>query len=332
MKRLGYALLFTLFASQAHSQSCCSGGSGSPIAGGTSQGVLYKGQAEAGMNFQYIYTDVFLTGCKRADDLLDNYKSQYLYSRLAYGVSDKLTLSLESGYYINRQQVSLNQADTVHGSGFGDVIVFPRYSIYSKNTEKTRDEITLGLGWKIPVGKYLDSSVAFRNPATGFTLYTPKPPAVMPTTGSNDFIFYGFAYRGYPEIKCRLFTTFLYVKKGWNPLGQKFGDYASLSVFGGKTLRKGIGLLLEVKGEHIGKMDYVKDIDMLAKYNLDVNSTGSRKLLLTPQISYTRKDFSTFVSTEIPLYQYVNGTAIASKYLATAGVSYRFYPVKKGKL
>lgn len=321
--RLILIFLLSFLSRVSMAQSCCSGGSGSPIAGGTSQGVLDDRQAEVSINFQYTNSKKFLTGDKESKNFLDNFNSKYLYSRFAYGVSSKLTLSLETGYYFNKTQIGLNKRDTLSNSGFGDFIIFPRYSVYTHNTEATRTEVTLGLGLKLPIGKYLDSSVVYTN-AQGKDFYTPMPPAVMPTTGSNDFIFYGFGYRGYPVKKFRVFANLLYVRKGWNQLGQKFGDYASIGLFAGKTFRRKFGVTLQLKGEWIDRMDYDKKVDMLATYNLDVTATGGKRLLFVPQLSYSYKTLSAFILSEIPLYQYVNGTGIASQYLFTLGLSYRF--------
>ncbi|MCW3123351.1 MAG: hypothetical protein JWQ38_2843 [Flavipsychrobacter sp.] len=226
-----------------------------------------------------------MTGDKPAMNFLDNYNSQYIYTRFAYGVTEKLTMSVESGYFTHRSQVAINKRDTVSANGIADLILFPRYNIYTHNTEKTRNEITIGLGYKFPLGKYHDSSVVYTDPTTGKQYYTPKPPAVLPTTGSNDFIFYGFGYRGYPSRNFRLFTSLLYVRKGWNPLGQKFGDYASIGLFAGKTFFKKLGVTLQVKGEQVGKMKANDRIDMLAIYNLDITSTGGTRLLVVPQLA-----------------------------------------------
>lgn len=313
-----------LFINTSFGQSCCSGGSGSPIAGGTSQGVLQDRQTEIGMSFQYINSNRFYTGDKPSTNFLDNYNSKYLYTRLAYGVTEKLTMSIESGYYFNKTQIGLNKRDTINSSGFGDLILFPRYTIYNRNTEDTRTEVTMGLGWKIPIGKHLDSIIVYTNPTTGKESFTPKPPAVMTTTGSNDFIFYGFVYRGYPSKKISFFTSLLYVRKGWNSLGQKFGDYSSISLFASKTVLRRVGVTMQVKAEWIQTMDYDKNVDMLALYNLDVNSTGGRTFYLVPQLSYAYRSLSLYALTEIPLYQYVNGTAIATQQVFTIGLSYRF--------
>ena len=167
--------------------------------------------------------------------------------------------------------------------------------------------------------------MVYTNPTTGKKYYTTSPPTVQPTNGSNDFIFYGFLYRGYPEKKFRIFTNLIYIKKGWNPLGQKFGDYASIGLYAGQTFFKKLGVTLQVKGEWVGKMQYDKNVDMLAFYNIDVTSTGGRKVFIVPQLSFTHKDFTLYALSEFPVYQYVNGTQVGSQFQATVGISYRFF-------
>ena len=329
MRVLTLVLVSILVSADALAQGCCSGGSGSPVAGGTSQGVLAYRQVELGTSFQYIYSNKFLTGDKPAQDFLHSYNTKYLYGRLGYGVTDHFSMSVEAGYFFNKTQVSLNQKTTDESKGISDIIIFPRYKVYEHNTEKTRDEITVGLGYKIPVGKYLDSTVVYTDP-TGKNLFTPRPPAVMATTGSSDLIFYGFAFRGYPEKRFKIFTNAIYIRKGWNPLGEKFGDYASVGLFANKTIRRSLSFTLQLKGEWIGTFSADKNADeMLAKYNIDVNSFGSKKIAVAPQVGYGYKSFSIYVLSEFLLYQYVNGTAIASKYMVTCGLSYRFLAVKR---
>ena len=323
---------------RVYAQGCCSGGSGSPIAGGTSQGVLLDRQIEISTNYQYINSKKFLSGTKDTSNFLDNYNSQYFYTRFAYGLTKNLTMSLESGYYLNRSQVGLHHSYVQQCSGIGDLILFPRYDVYNHNTEKTRNEITLGLGLKLPLGKYLDSFVTYTDPHSKRSYYAPMAPAVMPSTGSNDFIFYGFGYRGYPSHNFRIFTSLLYVKKGWNALGEKFGDYSSIGIFAGKTFFRKLGITFQLKGEWVETMKTDKNVDLTIKYfninymkdyyGLDVNSTGGKKILFVPQVNYSYKSLSVYALSEFPLYQYVNGTAIASQYLFTIGIAYRFMTVK----
>ena len=124
---------FTLiFSTSVFSQGCCSGGAGSPIAGGAAAGVLQENQMEISINYQYNKSNRFLSGNRDITPLFSNLSSDYLFFRVDYGLSKKLTLSVASGYFLSKSLIEKDNADTVVSSGLGDLIVFPRYSIYNK--------------------------------------------------------------------------------------------------------------------------------------------------------------------------------------------------------
>jgi hypothetical protein len=108
-------------------------------------------------------------------------------------------------------------------------------------------------------------------------------------------------------------------------LGQKFGDYSSLGLFASQTVLKKVVVTLQLRGEYVSKMKYDKNVDMLALYNIDVYSTGSRKVFLAPQVSYSAGNFIFYAMYEAPLYQYLNGTQVGSQHQLTSGISYRFF-------
>jgi hypothetical protein len=324
MRYIGLFFSFLLFATtHAFSQGCCSGGSASPIAGGTSQGVLNLKQLELSASYQYFSSNKFFEGDKKSVKLFDNLSSNYIYTRIAYGVLKNLTMSVETGYFIDKTLVGLNNSSTVKSSGIGDLILFPRYQIFNHKSESVISELNIGLGYKIPIGSHNDSSVIYTDPS-GKKYYTISPPTVQPTNGSQDFIFYLFYFRSYPKSNFRLFANGLYIRKGWNSLGQKFGDYASVGLFGSKTIFKKLGLTLQLKGEWIDKMQHDKNIDMLALYNVDVKSTGGKKISVVPQLNYSYKNLTLFALTDIPIYQYLNGNQVGANLQITAGLSYRF--------
>ena len=320
--------LVALFNNYSFSQSCCSGSSSCPIAGGASQGVLAEKQVEVNTNYQYIFSDKFLNGDTADANFLDLYKSRYNYLRLAYGVTEKLTLSLESGYYFNKTQVGLNKRDTISSSGIGDLILFPRYNVYHHQGSNGNFDATIGLGLKIPIGDYNDSLKQVE-PFSGTTYYLRKPPAIQPSSGAQDFIFYAMIFKGFTKAKFRIFSNFIFIKKGWNPLGEKAGNYSSAGLFFSKSVLKNLGVIMEVKGEHTNKLKLNNDLFLMGFYNYDVNATGGNKLFIVPQINYSYKSLSLFANGEFPLYQNLNGTQIASKYLFTVGLSYKFFPFKK---
>ncbi len=313
--------------SSFYSQGCCSGGAGSPIAGGAATGVLQENQMEISGNYQYVQSNKFYTENRDTAELFDNLNSKYLFLRADYGLSERLTLSIAAGYFLKKSLVELGQSDTISSKGLGDLIIFPRFDIYNKTKDKKRTEITLGIGLKLPLGSHSDSNLVFSHPVAG-DFYTISPPTVQSTNGSYDMMFYSFFFRSYTKKKLRLFANTLYVKKSFNSLGEKFGDYASIGLFASKTFFRKIGVTGQIKGEWIGEMKAAKNIDLLASYNIDQISTGSRKVFFVPQISYIQKSLIFYLTSEIPLYQYVGGTQIGSQYQITAGFNYRFFTKK----
>ncbi len=309
---------FELFA------QCCAGGSGSPIAGGASQGVLLEHQVDINSNFQHISTTKFLTGsslAKNPENFFKSYKSNYIYNRLGYGITKNFTMYVETGYFINKTELGFEPERTYKSKGIGDLILFPRYDIINKTKKNKRTELTLGLGFKIPLGKYNDS--VSREVFGQEDIYITKPLSVQPTSGAHDIIFYSFFLKDLSNFK--VFANALYIQKGWNPLGEKQGDFYTIGLFASKTFFKNLGVTLQVRGEIINKMKLNKNILLYAYPNYDPFATGSKKVFFVPQLSYSfQRKITVFASTEIPIYQYVTNTQIASQYQATFGVSYRF--------
>ncbi len=317
------------FSRLVFSQGCCSGGSASPIAGGTSQGVLNDKQLEIASNFQHLNSNRFFAKDHDTVSLFNNLSSNYLYFRLAYGLTTKLTMSLETGYYLHRTMIGLQNADTIQTSGIADLIIFPRYQAYYHCTDKKKTEFTVGLGYKIPLGSHDDSTVFYQDPVSGKQYFQTAPPTVQLTNGANDFIFYSFFFNSFLKKNFRVFANSIYVHKGWNSLGQKFGDYGSVSLFFGKTFFKRLGVTAQIKGEWVGKMKTDKLVDMVAYYNVYPASTGNRKVFIAPQISYNYKDLTFYALSEIPIYQYLNGSQVGSQFQFTTGISYKFDLKKK---
>ena len=79
-----------------YSQGCCSGGAGNPIAGGAATGVLQKNQVDTALIYQHAESNKFYTGDSYADPLYNKFHSNYLFFRVDYGLSEKLTLSVAS--------------------------------------------------------------------------------------------------------------------------------------------------------------------------------------------------------------------------------------------
>ena len=325
--RLLIISLFTLiFNTSVFSQGCCSGGAGSPIAGGAATGVLQENQMEISINYQFNQSNKFFNEHKEATPPFNNLSSDYLFFRTDYGVSKKFTLSLASGYFLDKSKIGKDNSDTISSNGVGDLIILPRYSIYNKTANFKRTAVVIGLGLKIPLGSHNDSTLTFS--AYGIDNYQMNPPMLQVTNGSNDFMFTSYFFREYQKSKLRLFISSLYVKKGYNSLGIKYGDYTSVGFFASKTFFYRWGITGQIKAEKIGQIQSADNIDVEAFYAIIPESTGSKKWFFIPQLSYSQNGITVFATSEIPLYQYLNGTQIGSQNQFTVGVNYRFLTKK----
>jgi hypothetical protein len=328
MKLVLTSLFLLTFNTYSFSQGCCSGGSSSPIAGGAATGVLQENQMEVSVNYQFNQSNKFYFLDQETDALFENLRSDYLFFRTDYGLSKRLTLSIASGYFLDKSLIETNNSDIKSSKGLGDLIIFPRFSVYNKDENFRRTEIAIGLGLKTPLGTHNDSTLVISNEWVG-DVYSLNPPTVQTTNGSNDFLFYSFFFRDYQKQKLRVFITSLFVKKGYNSLGMKFGDYSSLGVFASKTVYRRWGITGQLKAENIGEMQSAENINLLSLYNIDKQSTGSKKLLFVPQISYSQNGITVFATSDIPLYQYLNGTQVGSQNQFTVGINYRFLTKKR---
>ena len=322
--RLLIISLFTLILNTTvFSQGCCSGGAGSPIAGGAATGVLQENQMELSINYQFNRSNKFFNEHKEATPTFNNLSSDYLFFRVDYGLSKKFTLSVASGYFLDKSKIGKDNSDTISSNGVGDLIIFPRYSIYNKTANFKRTAVVIGLGLKIPLGSHNDTT---NLGSYGIDNYQMNPPMLQTTNGSNDLMFNSFFFREYQKSKLRLFISSLYVKKGYNSLGIKYGDYTSVGFFASKTFFYRWGVTAQLKAEKIDQIkvaNKVSEVDLI-NYSITPESTGSKKWFFIPQLSYSKNGLTVYATSEIPIYQYLNGTQVGSQNQFTVGVNYRF--------
>ena len=323
----GIVLIQTGFANA----QCCAGGSGCTVAGGTSAGVLQERQVELNTNVQFIFADKFYKkDVVDTNRTFDSFESQYQYFRLAYGVSKNLTMSLEGGYFFKKKETGLygDPVSTYDSKGIGDLIIFPRYDVLNHSGSKTKTEVMFGLGYKIPLGSYNDSTGNVE-PFSGTTYYVTKPLSVQLSSGAQDIIFYTFLFHGFTKQNFRIFANAMYVKKGWNPNGEKLGDFASVALFAGKSFFNHLGVTLQARYEWVDQMKINESVLLFGKpSNYFPEGTGYKKVFITPQVSYTQGNISVYVSSDFPIYQYLNTsdfyTQVGSRHQTTVGISYKF--------
>lgn len=288
---------------------------------------------ELSSNFQFIQTNSFYKKDKPAafsERTFDAFASTYQYFKIGYGVTQNFTISLETGYYIEKKETGLaeNPLTTYSSRGFGDLLIFPKYNVFNRQIENYHDEITLGLGYKIPLGAYNDST-GNAEPFSGQTFYVTNPTSVQLSSGAQDIVFYSLLSRRLLRQQLSIFANAYYIRKGYNPNGEKLGDYTSVGLFVSKTLFDKVGVGAQVRYEQVERMKINESVFLFGRpSNYYPEATGYKKVFITPQISFTAGRFSTFASYDFPIYQYLNTspyyTQAASDFQATLGLAYRF--------
>lgn len=325
----GAIVLLQLCCLETHAQ-CCGVGGGNPMAGDASRGVLKNGQTEVALYYQLSRSDRFLSGTERDTGFMKQFSSDYLYARLAYGFNDRVTLGMEFGYWLDKTQHGFRSWDTYQSGGAGDLILFPRFNLIKPSADNRFNEFTLGLGFKIPIGSYNDST-AFFEPFSGETIYSTMPPAVQASSGANDILFNAFWSAPLRPEGIRLTANALYILKGWNPSGEKLGNYFSLGLFAGQTVAGRLFGAMQIRYEWIGVMKVNPDVMMMNFPNYDPEATGSNKVFIAPQLSYSPSERLTlFVQAEYPLLQQVNKTQLASQHQWVIGLAFRHMKSEKG--
>lgn len=338
LRSLSVLLLAGIALPQAANAQCCAGGSGSSMSSGNTVGVLGEHEVELGTSVQWVDAEKFYRNDQVADRSLrtfDGFNSAFQSFKAGYGLTDKFTFSVEGGYYHYKEETGLNgnPATTFRAKGPGDLILFPRYNIFQRTKGNHRQEATLGLGYKLPLGSYNDSTGNVE-PFSGQLYYVSKPTAVQLSSGGQDIIFYAFLYQGYLKQQFKVYANAFYIHKGWNPNGEKLGDYASVSLFAGKTLLKNLGFTVQLRYEWMDVMQTNESVLLFGRpSNYFPEATGYSKVFITPQLSYTWGKFTVYAASDLPVYQYLNTsehyTQVGSQHQTTVGLSFRFKAKKR---
>lgn len=343
MKTSIASFIIVLFCQPFNLQSqCCSAGGGGAgaLSGNFAQGMSLKNQWDFNLNYQHTSTTKFMKGdsaisaadyhALAANNYLHGYNNNFLFGRLSYGVTDKLTLSVESGYYLNKTEEKRNYlVNTANSTGLSDLTIFPRYNVLHKKNPLSFTDVNVGMGIKLPVGSYNDSILVFSDTATGTDWYDIKSPAIQLSSGSNDFMFVTTASHRFILQQMTLLFSLFYINKGYNPDGGKFGDYLSASLFVTKTILPKLVGVAQFKGEFVGQKVNPPNYQFVSASDMAENS-GSKKFIFSPSLSYSfDMGITLFAFTEIPLYQHLNGIQLASQTNFVAGISYRTTPKYK---
>jgi hypothetical protein len=293
-----FLLLACLLIISYSVSSQCFSSPGNPIGGNANLGNVEKNLLRFGVFYKYSVSDKYFKG-----DKLYDYKKyekadfNYVGNVIAYGLTKKLTLEAESGYFINKTVYPPDDYSK-KGYGFSNAIVSMKYGIYN-NFEK-RIRYTASLGAKIPFSQEMQTKDEVVLPID-----------VQPSTGSYGLILQSYLLKENSLKATRYFMINRYEINFENKDKYKYGNVLFTSLFFSKHLHfrqqwisENWTAILQLRNEYRSR-----------DYYADRGFNGSVLFYISPQLNYSIKEkFNISVLTDIPVYQYYNDVQLANKF------------------
>ena len=293
-------LVLSIFNLEVEAQ--CFASAGNPIGGTANMGVMDKNALRTAVFYKFAYSGKYHQGNRNytGQGAVLNY-AWYNYSGwlVAYGISDKLTIETEGGYFINKSQNYEINNSTLSGNGLSNAVVSIKPRLFY-NPDK-RVEISCALGANIPFSLEPQIKDGVRLPID-----------IQPSTGSFGIVFQSFFIKENSFNAIRFLLTNRIEKYFLNNQDYLFGNLYSTSFYFSRHFifnqlkLKDWTLILQLKNQ-------IKDKNY-REGNI-VTASGSFLLFLGPQINLALNNkWNISLLGEIPLYQNYNDIQLANNY------------------
>jgi hypothetical protein len=303
------ALLILLWASlllsyTSSNSQCCS--TGSPVGASVYVGVLGKNYLRAISYFRHSYSYAYYEKDHKSQEDVQLSNSSFNFAGLAvaYGVTKRLTIELDAGYYFNKTQ-NLKHIDyQVRGYGLSNGTLTFKYGTIIRPVQQI--ELTTGFGVRFPFTT---------NPlvVNGIQLNRDVQPSTN-AFGVSEMLFFN---KGFPAISLRVFSINRYDYNFADPLDYKYGNILLNSVFVSKKIVKYFFGIVQVRSEW--KTNDKDNENANENGGNTVINSGFYLITVSPQLSYSIVGkWNLTTSVDLPVYKYYNGKQM------TPAVSFAF--------
>jgi hypothetical protein len=272
-------------------------------------GVLGKNYLRAITYYRHGYSDTYYEGSNKTTENVDLSNSSYNFAGIAvaYGLTKRLTVETDAGYYFDKTQNHNNPlVPQNQGYGFSNGSVTLKYGALIKPAQQV--EITAGAGFRYPFSlnpQYINGSQVSRD--------------LQPSTnafGASAMLFFN---KGFPAITLRIFSINRYdynfrMKNDYiQSTDYKYGNILLNSIFVSKKIAKYFFGIVQVRNEwKTNDQDFAYLND---EGGNDVINSGFDLVTVSPQLSYSIVGkWNLTILCDIPVYKYYNGKQMTPKY------------------
>ena len=279
---------------------CCS--TGSPVGASVYVGVLGKKYLRAITYYRHSYSDSYYENDHKTSENVQLSNSSFNFAGLAvaYGVTKRLTIELDAGYYFDKTQNYKNIDYQAKGYGISNGTLTFKYGTIIKPIQQI--ELTTGIGLRFPFST---------NPQVVDGVQLNRD--VQPSTNAFGASVLLFFNKGFPALTLRLFSINRYDYNFPDGKNYKYGNTLLNSIFISKKIVTYFFGILQFRSEW-----KTNDKDF-AHTNTEggdnVINSGYILLTLSPQLSYSiAGKWNITGSFDIPVYKNYNGKQMTPKY------------------
>lgn len=280
----------------------CFASSANPMGGSANLGVMNKKTMRFMTFYRYHLASKYYDQNKYYDGLqktLSSANYNYIGTLLGYGLTDRLSLEIETGYFLNKTQYYRSSDHHLTGRGVSNALTSVKYAIYQDF--QNRVEFSGAVGFNTPFSTEVKS-------VDGVVL----PIDLQPSTASYGLVIQTYFIKEDSFNAMRYFFMGRYERNFENPQGYLFGNVFTGSAFISRHFVFGRGAIKD--WTTIIQMSYQHKEKNIREGKL-INASGGHTLLLTPQINVTiNEKWNISLLYELPVYRYLYGIQLGGDY------------------
>lgn len=302
-----FLIFFCLLLPDIADSQCCS--TGSPSGASEYMGVLGKNYFRLATFYRHSFSDTYYESDSYADNNpLKSANYNFGGLTLGYGITRRLTVEIDFGYFMNKTQLYLNtKIPKQTGFGFSNSGVTLKYGLFVKPTKQI--ELTAGAGFRYPFT---------RDPQMVDNVQLNRD--IQPSTnafGINGMLFFSI---GFPSVTMRVFSINRYDYNFFDKTDlsyptlydYKYGNILLNSVFVSKKIVKYLFAIVQFRNEY--KTNDNKRLKETGEVSNQVN-TGYDIFYVSPQLSYSIVGkWNVSVVFDQPLYKNYKGHQLTPAY------------------
>lgn len=301
MKNLVLLITILLLPYLSYSQCCAAG---NPLSvDGSEQGG--KNSLRVYSMYKHSFSDTYYEGSQKSEYEYKNTYFDFALFGLSYGITDKLNIKAEVGYFFTKSEKFVLTDLDRHAFGLGDASVSAAYRIYQSKDQSFR--LTPSIGLKVPVGIF---DQVYNNivlpidlqPSSGS--YRFNPGISVSKTFSRRFSVYSAASVDFAQA--------IRTKRTKN---YKYGNLYVVSVFGTYKINRWLSGIVQLREEIREKANNDGTI---------LDATGGNVLFVVPQLRASLNEWSISAMIDLPLYKNLNSPGypqLSNKYAYTVNLS-----------